>query len=82
MLSGTTIDNIVVGGPAFNSKQLARGDVILQVNGIPATPANIYDLLVGDDRPGSTVVISVSKGGLQVRFCDMAVAPVLDHYPH
>jgi C-terminal processing protease CtpA/Prc len=65
MLSGTTIDNLVVGGPAYNSKQLARGDVILQVNNIPATKANIYELLVGDDRPGSTVVINVSKGGLQ-----------------
>ncbi len=65
MLSGTTIDNLVVGGPAYNSKMIARGDTILQVNNVPATKANIYDLLVGDDRPGSTVVLNISKGGLQ-----------------
>jgi hypothetical protein len=31
MLNGTTIDNIVFGGPAFASKRLHRGDVILEV---------------------------------------------------
>jgi S1-C subfamily serine protease len=71
MLSGTTIDNIVVGGPAYNSKLLARGDVILKVNNVPANSTNIYDLLIGDDRPGSTAVIHVSKGGLKAWFLEL-----------
>jgi hypothetical protein len=66
MLNGTTIDNVVVGGPAHNSRQLGPGDQILQVNNTPATKNNIYELLLGDDIPGSFVDISVSKGGLQV----------------
>ena len=60
------IDNIVVGGPAYNSKLLSRGDVILKVNDVAVTQSNIYDLLVGEDIPGSYVDISVAKGGLQV----------------
>ena len=65
MLNGTTIDNLVVGGPAHNSKHLAPGDLIIKVNSIPATKLNVYDLLLGDDIPGSFVDISVAKGGLK-----------------
>ena len=35
MMDGTTIDSLVVGGPAFRSGQLERGDIILAVDHQP-----------------------------------------------
>ena len=67
MLLGTMIDNLVVGGPAYNSRQLHHGDIILKVDGIPVTQANIHEVLVGHDMPGSPVVLSVVRGGAKVR---------------
>ena len=32
MLNGTTVDGVVFGGPAYNSKKIVRGDVIREVN--------------------------------------------------
>ena len=66
MISGTTVDNLLVGGPAYSSKQLSQGDVILQVDSVEATPSNIVDLLVGNDSPGTPINIVVAKGGSQV----------------
>ena len=67
MITGVTIDSTVAGGPAINS-QLARGDVILKVDGNSATNDNILQLLVGNDIPGSAVEICVAKGGSQEIF--------------
>ena len=66
MLLGTMIDNLVVGGPAYNSRQLHRGDVVLKVDGQPVTQTNIHDAMVGSDVPGSPVVVSVARGGPKV----------------
>ena len=66
MLLGTTVDNLVVGGPAYNSRQLHRGDVIVKVNGNAITQANIHDIMVGDDMPGAPVVVTVARGGAKV----------------
>jgi hypothetical protein len=41
MLCGVTIDNMITGGPAHNSRQLEAGDVILQVDGAAATLASL-----------------------------------------
>ena len=49
----------MVGGPAYNSRQLHRGDVIVKVNGNAITQANIHDIMVGDDMPGAPVVVNV-----------------------
>jgi C-terminal processing protease CtpA/Prc len=65
MITGVTIDSTVAGGPAFNSKKLSRGDVILKVDGTSVTNENIFQLLVGRDVPGSSVEICVAKGGSQ-----------------
>ncbi len=67
MLCGLVIEGTVVGGPAFNTNQLARGDVIVRVDGTPATQDNVEALLVGCDVPGTSVVIAVRKGGPQAR---------------
>jgi C-terminal processing protease CtpA/Prc len=68
MITGVTIDSTVAGGPAFNSKKLSRGDVILKVDGNSVTNENIFQLLVGRDVPGSSVELCVAKGGSQARF--------------
>ena len=75
MLLGTMIDNLVVGGPAYNSRQLHHGDIILQVDGIPVTQTNIHDVMVGKDMPGSPVVLSVARGGAKVRLVGYSCAP-------
>jgi hypothetical protein len=47
---------------------LVHGDVLLQVDGQEATDENIGILLVGNDMPGSRLVLSVAKGGNEVIF--------------
>jgi C-terminal processing protease CtpA/Prc len=61
ILDGTVIDSMVVGGPAYNTGQLDRGDIILRINHEPVAEDNLHALLVGTDSPGSTVTISVRK---------------------
>jgi hypothetical protein len=75
MFCGQAIEDMMVGGPAYNSQLLSKGDVIVKVDGTPATQDTIHDLLVGSDAPGSSVVLTVSKGGQPVRVCS-AVRPV------
>jgi S1-C subfamily serine protease len=65
-MNGTTVDNIVVGGPAYNSKQLARGDVILSIDGNEVRNDNVLQEMKGNDVPGASVEIRVVKGGLNV----------------
>jgi hypothetical protein len=66
IIHGTTIEATVMGGPAYNSKQIDPGDVILRVDGENATADNIKELLVGEDLPGSSVTVALAKGGPQV----------------
>ena len=61
ILDGTVIDSMVVGGPAYNTGQLDRGDTILRINHEPVAEDNLHALLVGSDSPGSTVTVSVRK---------------------
>ena len=68
MLLGTMVDNLVVGGPAYNSRQLHHGDVIVKVDGIPITASNIHEVMVGDDIPGAPVIVSVARGGAKVNY--------------
>jgi S1-C subfamily serine protease len=63
MMNGTTVDNTVAGGPAYNSKLMAHGDVILEVDDREAKNENIFELLIGCDVPGSVVHIKLAKGG-------------------
>ncbi len=66
ILKGTVIESTVVGGPAFTSMCLTRGDVILEVDGRPVTEKTIEILLTGNDKPGSLVLLTVSKGNDKV----------------
>jgi S1-C subfamily serine protease len=66
VLKGTVVDSTLAGGPAYTSSLLARGDVLLEVDGRTATEENVSFLLVGCDQPGSRVVLTVAKGGKEV----------------
>jgi hypothetical protein len=63
LLNCCTIDRLVLGGPAWKSKLLKIGDEIVKVNGIRADRANIHELLIGDDVPGSSVSITLKSDG-------------------
>ena len=73
-LSGSTVSELSIGGPAYTSRQLSVGDVILEVDNIQATEANINHLLRGCDVPGSPVMIMAAKGGVQVFDCISCVS--------
>lgn len=61
MINGTVIDNMVIGGPAYNSQLLGRGDTILKVDGISVTNENILESMVGCDVPGSIMDLCIAK---------------------
>ena len=50
-------------GPAYNSRQLDKGDVVVEIDGKPVTNENLSQLLVGSDIAGTAVTIGVRKGG-------------------
>ncbi len=68
MINGRIVDSMVIGGPAYNSQQLNRGDVILKVDGVSVTNENILETMVGCDVPGSIVDLCIAKGSHKVRF--------------
>jgi len=63
IMEGLVIDGIAQPSAAADSKQLARGDRILSVDGVAATTHNFARLLTGSDAPGSFVEIQVCKSG-------------------
>jgi C-terminal processing protease CtpA/Prc len=71
MINGTKVDNLLVGGPAYNSKEMTQGDVILKVDSVDVTEENIRDLLVGNDTPGTPMQIVVGKGGSEVHMLNV-----------
>ena len=56
------IDYILVGGPAFISKQIEKGDVITAIDGKVHKGDAIYQALQGEAN--SSVTLSVMKGGV------------------
>lgn len=63
MLADRVIDNMVVGGPAFNSQVLAKGDTIVKVDGFEVDADNHLEMIIGSDVPGSVVKLTVAKAG-------------------
>ena len=66
MMRGLVIESTIMGGPAYASQRLGPGDVVLRVDDQIATEVNVALLLVGNDKPGSKVVVTVAKGGDKV----------------
>jgi C-terminal processing protease CtpA/Prc len=73
VLDGTIIQSTIVGGPAFVASYLEKGDIILKIDGKPATKENIDTLLDSSQTPGSTVILTVAKGGCEV--CYASIRP-------
>jgi C-terminal processing protease CtpA/Prc len=63
MLNDLIIDSMVIGGPAYKCKQLDRGDKIIKVDGYEVDENNFQAMLLGDDIPGSFVILTVLKEG-------------------
>jgi hypothetical protein len=62
------IDRVTVAGAKQHmtlvvrcEQKLDRGDTILRVDGIEASNANVSALLVGNDIPGTTTIVTVQK---------------------
>ncbi len=63
-LDGCVVDNMVVGGPAFNCRRIHEGDTILSIDGKTVTNDNIMTSLVGLDLPGSAVTLTLDQKGV------------------
>ena len=55
------IDNLVVGGPAYQTQRLRKGDLIVAVDGLDVPPEGLPAALIGSDQPGSTVTLRVVR---------------------
>jgi hypothetical protein len=65
-LNGVEVIQTIIGGPAYTSRQIGKGDILLSVDGEPVTDQTVGNKLVGTDRPGDPVVVKVGKGGKTV----------------
>jgi S1-C subfamily serine protease len=65
-MKGAVIENIIIGGPAFHSALIEKGDLVLGVDGNKISEESICSALIGDDVPGSSVVVTVQKRNHQV----------------
>jgi predicted nucleic acid-binding Zn-ribbon protein len=55
------ITNVLVGGPAFNSKKVFKGDKIVSVDSVPVVGGDVIPRLKGSDVPGSVVTIGLQR---------------------
>ena len=58
----------MVGGPAFNSKQVHENDVIIAIDNQEVKGPEIADLLIGDDTPGSVVELTLKRASVGACF--------------
>ena len=56
-------------GPAYNTKALDKGDVIVAVDSAVVDLDSLHDALIGSDVPGSSVTLRVMKKGLPHEAC-------------
>ena len=67
-----SVTTCMIGGPAFNSKQVHKNDVIIAIDGQEVKGPEITDLLIGNDTPGSVVELTLKRasvGSLLHLFC-------------
>jgi len=55
------VRDTVPGGPAACSKKLGRGDAIIKIDGVPASPDNFDRLAAGTGQPGSIATLTILK---------------------
>ena len=68
----------MVGGPAFNSNQVHPNDVIIAIDGQEVTGPEILGLLIGNDKPGSFVELTLKRASSvgPCLFCFMILVDV------
>ena len=66
LLNGAYVDDVIVGGPAFNTEQIEKGDTIVRVDNVEVTAENVQRALIGTDRPESTVTVTIKKGASSI----------------
>ncbi len=60
MLNGCAIDNVL---PAMAMHaDLLKGDIIVRVDDAPATAETVHKQLIGEDLPGTSVMLTVRRG--------------------
>ncbi len=81
MLNGTRIENMVIGGPAYNCHELKKGDDIIAIDGKPVNKDNVLQCMIGSDQPGSFVTLKVEKasgGTEEITLCRMCSETIAD----
>ena len=71
-----TVSGVLVGGPAFNSKQVHKDDVIMAVDGQAVQGNQILDLLKGVDKPGSVVTLTLMRTSVSASSFGMLSPPL------
>jgi hypothetical protein len=83
LLVGMSIDNMVVGGPAYNCQQLNKGDLLMRVDDEEVGLHDIHEKLVGSDIPGTFVKVAVlspeTMEEKEVMLTRMATATIADN---
>lgn len=78
MFSGTgQVENVMIGGPAYLSGKVQKGDFIVEVDGRPVSGSTLLSAIIGDDVPGSTLTLTLQKGE-QVAYVTLKRIPTAD----
>ena len=58
------IENVMIGGPAYTSRNIFKGDIIVKVDGefVHEQVQDLKTLIVGDDIPGTSVTLTIKRG--------------------
>ena len=65
--SVVVVDGVMFGGPAYRSKQISKGDIILAVDGMQLyTSDAILAALKGSEIPGTSVTLTIKNPGTNV----------------
>ena len=53
------VENVMIGGPAFASRHIFKGDCIVKVNGEFVQGNDLLEKIIGDDVPGTLVTLTL-----------------------
>lgn len=56
------VENVMIGGPAFASRNILKGDCIVKVNGEFVQGSDLLGKIIGDDIPGTLVTLTLKRG--------------------
>lgn len=56
------VESVMMGGPAFSSRNIFKGDCIVKVNGEFVQGNDLLEKIVGEDVPGTLVTLTLKRG--------------------